>query len=78
MTAAEIIFSCVVVLGFLSAAINHRLVAKNRISRPTYVFMLGCFLYSEAYVAITYPIIGLYAILSAWGLYWFWRTRHYE
>jgi hypothetical protein len=78
VTSAEIIFSCVVVLGFFSAIINHKLVAKDRVSRPTYVFMLGCFLYTESYIALERPIMWLYVSLNLWGLYWFWRTRNYE
>jgi hypothetical protein len=76
MTPAEAVFTCVVVLGFFAAVVNHRLVAKDRTSRLVYIFMLGCFLYTESYIALGRPIMWLYVSLNVWGLYWFWRTRN--
>ncbi len=80
MTDALIMFRAMVVMTFALAAANHYLIPRGRISRTVIIVMLGGFIYTEGYLAITVdPTMWLYVSLNVWGLYNFWTTRkgHY-
>ncbi len=69
MEVLQILFDLFVVLGFCSAVVDHWFVGRGFIRRPLRAFMLGCFAYSEAYLAVTaQPMLALYVLLNAWGL----------
>ena len=68
-------FNAVVVMAFIASAANYWLLARKRINRPLIAFVLGCYIYTEAYVALDRPVMWLYVALSAWGLWNFWQTR---
>ena len=75
MTGHEIMFNVIVVMAFVASAANHWLLARNRVNRVLIVFMLGCFVFTEGYLAMERPALWLYVVLNLWGLAQFWVTR---
>lgn len=62
-------FNCFVVLGFLSAVADHWFVGRGYIVVPLRCFLLGCFIFTEGYLALTAaPAMWLYVLLNLWGL----------
>lgn len=68
MTTIVIFFNLFVVVGFLAAVCDHYLVGQGRILRPLRALLLGCFIFSESYLAVSNPVIWLFVALSFWGL----------
>lgn len=69
-------FRAMVVFTFILSGLNHFLLPRGRISRTLIVSMLCGFVYTEAYLAVTFdPTMWFYVSLNLWGLYNFWRTR---
>ena len=65
---AFIFFNLFVVAAFLSSALDHYLVGQGRIVRPLRAFLLGCFVFTETYLALDNPVLWLYVSLNFWGL----------
>ena len=69
MIPLEIFFNIFVVLAFCSAAVDHWLLGRGIISRPLRCFLLGCFVFTESYLAWTaQPAMWLYVALNVLGL----------
>jgi hypothetical protein len=69
MTPPEIFFNLFVVAAFVAAGVDHWFVGRGFIVVPLRVFMLGCFVYTESYVAWhNQPAMWLYVLLNVWGL----------
>lgn len=69
MTPMELFFNCFVVLAFFSSAADHWFVGRGYIVVPLRAFLLGCFVFTEAYLAVTaQPAMWLYVALNVWGL----------
>lgn len=67
--APEIMFNFFVVLAFLTSFADHWYVGRGRINRPLRAFLLGCFVYTESYLAITVaPALWFYVALNFWGM----------
>jgi len=69
MGAAEILFNFFAVSAFFAAATDHWFVGRGYVVVPLRVFMLGCFVFTEAYLAVhAQPAMWLYVLLNLWGL----------
>lgn len=69
MTPMEIFFNVFVVAAFCAAAVDHWFVGRGYIMVPLRVFMLGCFVFTEGYLAVNaQPAMWLYVLLNVWGL----------
>lgn len=69
MAALEILFNLFIVLAFLSAIADHWFIGRGRIVVPLRAFLLGCFVFTEGYLAATaQPMMFLYVLLNVWGL----------
>jgi len=65
----EIFFNLFVVAAFASSALDHWFIGRGIIVVPLRCFLLGCFLFTEGYLAVTaQPAMWLYVILNLWGL----------
>jgi len=69
MEPFNLFFNLFVVAAFLSSVADHYLVGQGRIVRPLRAFLLGCFVFTETYLAIDNPVIWLYVSLNFWGLF---------
>lgn len=69
MTPIDILFNVFVVFAFLSSATDHYFVGQGYVVRPLRAFLLGCFIFTESYLALTNPAIWLYVTLNFWGLF---------
>lgn len=63
-----ILFNLFVVAAFCSSALDHYFVGQGRIYKPLRAFLLGCFVFTESYLAFENPVIWLYVALNFWGL----------
>ncbi len=69
MEAAEILFNFFVVAAFCSSALDHWFIGRGVIVVPLRVFLLGCFVFTESYLAVhAQPAMWLYVALNVWGL----------
>jgi hypothetical protein len=69
MTAPEILFNVFVVAAFTSSAVDHWFIGRGVILVPLRAFLLGCFVYTESYLAYhAQPAMWLYVALNVWGL----------
>lgn len=69
MSAYLILFNVFIVFAFLAAVADHWLIGRGVISIPLRSFLLGCFVFTESYLAITaQPAMWLYVALNVWGL----------
>jgi hypothetical protein len=69
MTPPEIFFNLFVVAAFLAAMVDHWFVGRGYIVVPLRAFMLGCFVYTESYLAVhAQPAMWLYVGLNVWGI----------
>lgn len=68
MHTAEIFFNLFVVVAFLASALDHYYVGQGHIYKPLRAFLLGCFMFTEGYLALTHPALWFYFILNVWGL----------
>lgn len=69
MEASEILFNFFVGCAFLASMTDHWFVGRGYIVVPLRAFMLGCFVYTESYLAYhNQPGIWLYVALNIWGL----------
>jgi len=67
--APEIFFNLFVVTAFFAAMADHWFVGRGYIVVPLRAFMLGCFVYTESYLAWhNQPAMWLYVALNIWGL----------
>lgn len=65
----EIFFNLFIALAFCSAIADHWFVGRGYIVVPLRAFLLGCFLFTEGYLAMTaQPAMWLYVLLNMWGL----------
>jgi hypothetical protein len=69
MTQGGIIFNAIVVIAFLAQALNYWLLGKGILNRYLYLLVLSCFIVTEGIVAITFPAMWLYVLLSLWGVF---------
>lgn len=69
MSTLYILFNLFVVAAFLASAADHYLIGQGIISKPNRAFLLGCFVFTEAYLAIENPVVWLYVLLNFWGLF---------
>lgn len=73
-----IIFNALVVMGFMAAVFNYKLMGPVQLRpghRLVFLFMLGCFIVTEAMIAWHQPIYWLYVLLNIWGVYNIWRIK---
>lgn len=69
MGGAELLFNFFVAAAFVAAVGDHFFVGRGYIVVPLRVFMLGCFVFTEAYLAVhAQPAMWLYVALNMWGL----------
>ena len=69
MTPGEIFFNLFAVSAFLASGADHWFVGRGYVVVPLRVFMLGCFIFTEAYLAVhAQPAMWLYVALNLWGL----------
>lgn len=68
MDPLYILFNLFVVFAFITSAVDHFFVGQGLIVRPLRAFLLGCFLFTESYLALDNPVVWLYAVLNVWGL----------
>lgn len=62
-------FNLFVVTAFLGSLVDHWFVGHRRVIIPLRTFLLGCFIYTESYLAVTSePAMWLYVSLNVWGL----------
>lgn len=72
----EIFFNLFVVLAFCSSAVDHWFVGRGYIVVPLRCFLLGCFIFTEGYLALTVaPAMWLYVALNVWGIGNLWAGR---
>ena len=65
----EIFFNIFVAAAFLTAGLDHWFIGRGRIVVPLRCFLLGCFVFTEGYLALTaQPAMWLYVTLNLWGL----------
>lgn len=65
---AFILFNLFVVAAFLSSAADHYFVGQGIILKPLRAFLLGCFIFTESYLAMANPVLWLYVTLNFWGI----------
>lgn len=76
MTPAEIFFNFFVVTAFVSSVADHWFVGRGYIVVPLRAFLLGCFVFTESYLAVhAQPAMWLYVALNIWGLLNLWLGR---
>jgi len=75
MIELGIMFKAVVVLGFLGSILNYWLIGQKKMNRLVFLFVLSCFVVTEAMVALHQPIYWLYVALNVWGIYNLWRRE---
>lgn len=69
MDAAEIFFNLFAAMAFISSALDHWFIGRGVILVPLRCLLLGCFIYTESYLAVTaQPAMWLYVALNVWGL----------
>lgn len=69
MDAPELLFNFFVALAFACAILDHWFIGRGFISVPLRCCLLGCFIYTEGYLASTaQPMMWLYVTLNMWGL----------
>ena len=69
MEAPEIFFNGFVACAFFAAMADHWFVGRGYIVVPLRAFMLGCFVYTESYLAWhNQPAMWAYVALNVWGL----------
>lgn len=69
MNALELFFNLFVGLAFCASVVDHYFLGRGRVLVPLRVFILGCFIFTEGYLAATaQPIMMLYLLLNLWGL----------
>lgn len=69
MTPPEIFFNVFVVAAFFAAMVDHWFAGRGYIVVPVRAFMLGCFVYTESFLAWhNQPAMWLYVALNAWGI----------
>ncbi len=69
MTGAEILFNLFVALAFVTAIADHWFAGRGYIVVPLRALLLGCFVFTEAYLAVTaQPAMWMYVSLNVWGL----------
>ena len=65
----EIFFNLFVVFAFGAAIADHWFCGRGYIVVPLRCFLLGCFVVTEGYLAVTaQPAMWLYVFLNVWGL----------
>jgi hypothetical protein len=69
MAPSEIFFNLFVAAAFCAAIGDHWFVGRGYIVVPLRAFMLGCFVYTESYLAVhAQPAMWFYVALNIWGL----------
>ena len=68
MTAFDILFNIFVICAFFTSGVDHFFAGKGMVLKPIRAFLLGCFLFTETYLAIENPVLWLYVLLNFWGL----------
>ena len=69
MDAWEIFFNVFAVAAFITSAVDHWFIGRGVILVPLRAFLLGCFVYTESYLAVhAQPAMWLYVALNGWGL----------
>jgi hypothetical protein len=69
MSTLEILFNIFIVFAFASSIADHYFVGRGYIVAPLRAFLLGCFVFTEGYLAVTaQPAMWLYVTLNLWGL----------
>jgi len=69
MTQASLIFNLVVVAAFVGQVVNYYLLGtKGIINRYLFLFVLGCYIFTEGVLAMQHPVLWLYVILNFWGV----------
>lgn len=69
MTGPSLLFNCFVVLAFGCSILDHWFAGRGYILAPLRALLLGCFVFTEAFLAITaQPMMWLYVALNLWGL----------
>lgn len=69
MTIPEILFTAVVVVAFLGSAVDHWFIGHGTIHRPLRYTILGCFIFTEGYLAVTAQwAMWFYVALNVWGI----------
>lgn len=70
MNAPEILFNFFVGCAVFASVADHWFVGRGRIVVPLRAFLLGCFVFTESYLAVTaQPAMWLYVSLNLWGLF---------
>lgn len=66
--AIDIFFNLFVFAAFCASAVDHYFVGQGRIVKPLRAFLLGCFMFTEGYLAMRHPAVWFYFALNVWGL----------
>lgn len=70
MSGGWVIFNAVVVAAFIGQCINYYLLgAKGIINRYLFLFVLGCYIFTESILALQHPSLWLYVLLNLWGVF---------
>ena len=76
MTPGYILFNIFVGMAFVSSLADHYFVSRRDEGkavpqfRPNRALLLGCFIYTEGYIALTdKPAVWLFVALNFWGVY---------
>lgn len=77
MTGPDVLFSVIVVWAFIGSAADHWYIGRGVINKPLRYFVLGCFVCTEAYLAMTaQPAMWLYVALNVWGIINLWGFKY--
>jgi hypothetical protein len=69
MPTIEIFFNLFCISAFFASTLDHWYYGRGRIVIPLRAFLLGCFIFTESYLAFhAQPMMWLYVLLNVWGL----------
>lgn len=70
MTGPDVLFSIIVVVGFVASALDHHFYGKREFHRPVRALYLGCVIAIDLWLALTVnPFLALWVLLYVYGLW---------
>ena len=76
MQTVDLFFNLFVFAAFVASTVDHYFVGQGQIKKPLRAFLLGCFMFTEGYLAFTHPMLWFYFVLNWWGLLNLFYGRH--
>ena len=70
MTGPDVLFSVIVVLGFIAAVVDHWLFGEHKFNPTVRMTYLGCCIVVDGWLAVTVnATLWLWVLLYVWGVW---------